>query len=132
MDPAVPRAVDAVLASAPVRARRVAACWVFGSRAAGTGSADSDVDIAVLCDPPLGLERARVMDIAGRAIGMDVDVIDLASAPPALRWEVITTGKLLVEHDEVAVEGFVQRSRWDVEDDEQRNRMILLAQVSRP
>lgn len=132
MDPTVPQAVDAVLASAPLRVRRVTACWVFGSRAAGTASANSDVDIAVLCEPPLGLERARVMDVAGRAVGMDVDVIDLASAPPALRWEVITTGKLLVEHDEVAVEGFVQRSRWDVEDDEQRNRMILLAQVSRP
>jgi predicted nucleotidyltransferase len=121
-----------VLTSAPVRARRVTACWAFGSRAAGTASPGSDVDIAVLCDPPLGLERARVMDIAGRAVGMDVDVIDLASAPPSLRWEIITSGKLVLEQDEAAVEEFVQRARWDADDDEQRNRMILLAQVSGP
>jgi predicted nucleotidyltransferase len=130
MDALVSRAVDAVLASAPMLARRVIACWAFGSRVTGKATPMSDVDLAVLCNPPLGLERTRVMDAAGREAGLDVDVIDMASAPPALRWEVITTGKLVVERDELALEEFVRRSRWDNEDDEQRNRMILLAQVA--
>jgi predicted nucleotidyltransferase len=129
MDTLVPRALDAVMASEPVRARQVIACWAFGSRVTGTATPASDVDLAVLCDPPLGLERTRVMDAAGREAGLDVDVIDMGSAPPALRWEIITTGKLVVERDEPALEEFVRRSRWDSEDDEQRNRMILLAQV---
>ena len=130
VDPLVDRAAKAVLASAPLQGRRIVACWAFGSRAKGAGTADSDVDLAVLCDPTLGLERTRVMDIVGREIGVDVDVIDMGSAPPVLKWEVITTGRLLVERDEVAVEDFVRRARWEADDDEQRNRMILLAQTA--
>ena len=42
---------------------------------------------------------------------------------------MITTGRLVVERDELAVEEFVRRARWDAEDEEQRNRMILLAQI---
>jgi predicted nucleotidyltransferase len=129
LDPLIPRVVEAVLASEPVRVRQVIACWVFGSRAAGKGRPGSDVDVAILCDPPLGLERTRVMDAVGRVLGVDVDVIDLASAPPTLRWEVITSGKLLVERDEEAVEQFVRQARWEADDEEQRNRMIVLAQV---
>jgi predicted nucleotidyltransferase len=117
------------MGSAPMRARQVIACWVFGSRVAGNPTPSSDVDVAVLAAPALELDRVKVMDVAGRAVGLDVDVIDMASAPPALRWEVITSGKLVIERDEPALEDFVRRSRWEAEDEEQRNRMILLAQV---
>jgi predicted nucleotidyltransferase len=130
VDPLVDRAAQAMLASAPLQGRRVIACWAFGSRARGAGRADSDVDLAVLCEPTLGLERTRIMDIVGCEIGVDVDVIDMGSAPAVLKWEVITTGRLLVERDELAVEDFVRRARWEAEDDEQRNRMILLAQTT--
>jgi len=109
--------------------RRAIAYWAFGSRAAGKGKPGSDVDLAVLCEPPLGLERTKVMDIVGRILKVDIDLIDMATAPPGLCWEVITSGKLVVEHDEPAVEEFVRRARWDAEDEEQRNRMILLAQI---
>jgi predicted nucleotidyltransferase len=131
MDPLVDQAAKAVLASAPLQGRRIVACWAFGSRARGAGRADSDVDLAVLCEPTLGLERAQVMDIVGRQLGVDVDVIDMGSAPPVLKWEVITTGRLLVERDAERVADFVRRARWEAEDDEQRNRMILLAQAAR-
>ena len=131
MDPLVDQAAKAVLASAPLQGRRIVACWAFGSRARGAGKADSDVDLAVLCNPTLGLERTRIMDTVGRQLGVDVDVIDMGSAPPVLKWEVITTGRLLVERDEAKVADFVRRARWEAEDDEQRNRMILLAQAAR-
>jgi predicted nucleotidyltransferase len=127
----VDQAAKAVLASAPLQGRRIVACWAFGSRARGAGKADSDVDLAVLCNPTLGLERTRIMDTVGRQLGVDVDVIDMGSAPPVLKWEVITTGRLLVERDEAKVADFVRRARWEAEDDEQRNRMILLAQAVR-
>ena len=129
LDPLIPRVVEAVLASDPVRSRLLLACWSFGSRTANKGRRESDVDIAVLCEPPLGLERTRVMDGVGRALGVEVDLVDMSSAQASLRWEVITTGKLLVERDEEEVEDFVRRARWDAEDDEQRNQMILLAQI---
>ena len=76
------------------------------------------------------VDRAAKAVLASGKIGVDVDVIDMGSAPAVLRWEVITTGRLLVEQDEVAVEDFVRRARWEAEDDEQRNRMILLAQTA--
>ena len=117
------------MSSAPMKERQLIACWAFGSRAAGKGKPGSDVDLAVLCEPPLGLERAKVMDIVGRVLNVDIDLVDMATAPPGLCWEVITTGRLVIEHDESAVEEFVRRARWDAEDEEQRNRMILLAQI---
>jgi predicted nucleotidyltransferase len=129
VDPLIAKAVDAAMSSAPMEQRRPIAFWAFGSRASGTGKPGSDVDLALLCEPPLGLERTKVMDIVGRVLKVDIDLVDMATAPPGLCWEVITTGRLVVEHDQPAVEEFVRRARWDAEDEEQRNRMILLAQI---
>jgi predicted nucleotidyltransferase len=109
--------------------RKVLGVWLFGSHAQERARADSDVDLAILCEPPLGLNRTRAMDAVGRELGADVDVIDLATTSPALAWEVLTTGRLVHETDERAVEHFVRQARFAAEDWEQRNRMILLAQV---
>src|ERR1700733_15158890 len=126
MDPLVERALTAVLEAEPLRQRKVQGVWVFGSRARGDAGAESDVDLAVLCTPALGFERAVVMDRAGNAVGCDVDVIDLRAAPPTLAWEVVTSGRLVVEGDELEVERFVRAARFAAEDAEQRNRMIVL------
>jgi predicted nucleotidyltransferase len=122
-------ALAAVLDAAEVRARHVAAVWLFGSHARGEASATSDVDLAILCEPPLGLERVVVMDRASRAISVAVDLVDLGSALPELSWEIVTTGRLILEADELGVERFLRRARYAAEDAEQRHRMILLAQV---
>ena len=110
--------------------RRVQGVWVFGSFVTGRATVASDFDLGVLCDPPLGLERARVGDDVARAIDRDVDVIDLATAPAALAWEIVTSGELAIERNEPAVERFVRRARFAVDDDVGRNRMILLAQTA--
>jgi hypothetical protein len=60
-----------------------------------------------------------------------VDVIDLKTAPGSLAWEIVTTGRIVAELDEVTVEDFVRRARWAAEDDEQRARNILEAQLGR-
>lgn len=109
----------------------MAAVWIFGSVARGEERATSDVDLAVLCKPDLALERTAVMDQVGRLLDRDVDVIDLGSAPPTLAWEIVTTGRIILERDELAVERFVRHTRYGAEDAEQRARMILLAQVGR-
>jgi predicted nucleotidyltransferase len=123
------RAVAALLEARGLAGRAVSGVWIFGSVVRGEERPDSDVDLAVLCEPALGLDRAAVMDQVGRTIGRDVDVIDLASAPPALAWEILTTGQLVIERDEAHVELFVREARYAAEDDEQRARMVLLAQV---
>lgn len=56
-------------------------------------------------------------------------MIDLATAAPILTWEVLTTGRLMFEGDALRVEEFVRRARFAAEDAEQRDRMVLLAQV---
>jgi predicted nucleotidyltransferase len=123
------RALDLLLAWPGLAERRVLGIWLFGSHAQGRANPDSDVDLAILCEPPLGMDRTRAMDAVGRELGADVDVVDLATTSPALAWEVVTTGRLVHEVDERAVEQFVRQARFAAEDWEQRNRMILLAQV---
>jgi predicted nucleotidyltransferase len=123
------RALELLLAWPGLQERRVAAIWLFGSHAQGTANPASDVDLAVLCDPPLGLERTRAMDVLARELGVEVDVVDLGTASPTLAWEVVTTGRIVHEEDELRVEQFVRHTRYAAEDAEQRNRMILLAHV---
>ena len=123
------RAVAVLLAMPAMAQRDVLGVWLFGSFARGEEQDESDIDLAVLCEPPLGLERAVVMDQVGLALSRDVDVVDLRTAPAALAWEVLTTGRLVVERDDLAVESFVREARYAAEDDEQRSRMVLLGQV---
>lgn len=129
MVPVLSRTLAALLDAPAMAGRSVSGTWVFGSVARGEEREDSDIDVAVLCEPALELERAAVMDQVGRAVGRDVDVIDLRTAPPALAWEILTTGRLVVERDEDEVARFVRHARYAAEDDEQRSRMVLLAQV---
>lgn len=69
------------------------------------------------------------MDQVARAVGRHVDVIDLRTTTPELAWEVLTTGRLVMEGNEIEVERFVREIRHAADDAEQRSRMILLAQV---
>jgi uncharacterized protein len=126
------RALEVILAHVARSARRLDAVWLFGSHARGTATASSDLDLAVLCEPALGLERFRLMDSLGRALQCEVDVIDLRTAPPTLAWEVLTSGRLVLEVDALAAEAFLRRARFAAEDAEQRDRMILLAQIEPP
>lgn len=121
-----------LLADPALAGRNVGGVWLFGSFARGEARDDSDVDLAVLCEPPLAAERLALMDRLGRAAGRDVDVIDLSRAAPSLAWEVVTTGRLLVERDALAVEDFVRAARWAAEDDAHRSRIIVEAQTGRP
>lgn len=112
-----------------MKQRKVAGVWLFGSVLRGEDHRESDIDLAVLCQPPLAIDRTVAMDQVGRAVERDVDVIDLATAPPALAWEILTTGRLVFEPDELEVERFVRAARFAAEDDEQRSRMVVAAQV---
>lgn len=123
----VTRAIDGLLRAPAVAARRVAAVWLFGSHAAGTASERSDVDLAILCEPPLGNDRFAVLEHAAAAAGVEVDVIDLATIDANVAWEVVTTGRIVVERDELALEQFVRHARFAAEDAARRHRMIVLA-----
>lgn len=77
--------------------RRLLGAWLYGSRAVGHGRADSDVDIAVLCDAPL--DPVVLFDAGCRLatqLGADVDLVDLRRAGGLLRVEATHRGVALV------------------------------------
>jgi uncharacterized protein len=93
----------------------VAVAYLFGSRAEGTATADSDHDIAVLfsADPALDATVRLGTDLAA-ALGTAVDVVDLDRADLELRGRVAEDGRILHSLDEVRRVRFEvdARMRW--------------------
>jgi predicted nucleotidyltransferase len=82
----------------------VAAAYLFGSAAKEQAHALSDVDVAVLfaADLPAGEVFARTMEIGAMledTLRRPVDVVALNRAPPALCFQVLKHGRLLLEQD---------------------------------
>lgn len=77
--------------------RRVLGAWLYGSRARAAARADSDIDLAVLCDGPL--DPVALCDVSGRLaarLGATVDLVDLRTAGGLLRVEATHHGLPLV------------------------------------
>ena len=127
----VDRAIEELVRSAEQQGSTVHGVWVFGSCARGEAGPESDIDLGILCDPPLGLDVTALIDRLGRTLGVEIDVIDLATTSATLAWEIVTSGRLALERDERSVETFLQSARHAAEDEAQRNRMIVLAQAPR-
>lgn len=67
--------------------------YVFGSVAKGRARPDSDVDVAVLADTPLGADQhiKLVCDIAA-ATGRPVDLVDLSRVGEPLLGQILKYG----------------------------------------
>lgn len=73
---------------------------LFGSQAAGTARADSDVDLAVQGLHPLSAEeKSRLIGTIAEATGRAVDLIDLQAAGEPLLGEILK-GRRIVGSDE--------------------------------
>jgi len=75
----------------------VFAIYVFGSRASGQQTPQSDLDLAILGGEPVA--PARLYDIARGlevVLGTDVDLVDLLAASTVLKKEVIENGRLIL------------------------------------
>lgn len=71
--------------------------YVFGSVARGRARRTSDVDVAVLfARPPAPAALDRLTEDLEEATGRAVDLVDLATAPPLLAHQVVSTGSCLV------------------------------------
>ncbi|MBS7349489.1 MAG: nucleotidyltransferase domain-containing protein [Comamonas sp.] len=81
----------------------LSALYVFGSQATGHAGPDSDLDLAVLADEPLGAEKlwdvgSQLADIAH----CHVDLLDLRAASTVMQYRIITTGRQLWAKDSQA------------------------------
>jgi len=91
------------------------AVYLFGSVARDQAHILSDVDVALLFPADLSAEAilARTLEIGTTledALHRPVDVIALNRASPALRFQVLKTGRLLLERDRTARCLFVIRA----------------------
>ncbi len=92
-----------------------AAVYLFGSMARGEASADSDVDVAVLCGKPVdpglaGLKLALAGDLEER-LGRRVDLVVLDHQPPDLVHRVLRDGLLVIENNRSARIRFEVKAR---------------------
>lgn len=93
------------------------AAYLFGSVAGDVAHKLSDVDVAVLLAEGLtdaqmfehGLEIGALLETALRPSGMAVDLVVLNRATPALAFQVLKTGHLLIDRDPDARSLFVMR-----------------------
>ena len=72
---------------------RIRLAVIFGSAARGTSSSQSDLDVGVLGLPVRDIPKVAVQ--LSRLAKRELDLVDLASAPPLLRVEIARDGVLL-------------------------------------
>jgi predicted nucleotidyltransferase len=81
----------------PVFARypRIKAVYLFGSAASGRARADSDLDLAVVPERPLGSDKlALLTDLAAEGLER-VDLVSLEGDDVVLRFEALRPNRLL-------------------------------------
>lgn len=108
----------------------VVGAYLFGSRARGDETEMSDLDLAVLCDSALELERLiELQDELEHACGGSVDLVDAARASPFLALDIVR-GERIFERDGRRLDEFdlyVLRRAGDLAPFERERRRALLA-----
>ena len=97
--------IEALLRKLPY----VNALWLYGSQADGTAQANSDVDLAVQFADFIDNSEQRTLRPHVLKVELcsalncredQLSIVDLAIAPPALAWEILSTGQLLFCYDD--------------------------------
>ncbi|MFQ5790170.1 MAG: nucleotidyltransferase domain-containing protein [Acidobacteriota bacterium] len=105
------------------------AAYLFGSRARGAATRESDLDVGILFDRRAGLEQLiHLQQELEDAAGVSVDVVDLRAASPFLALDVVRGIRFFCK-DEIAcdeLELYVLRRAGDLEPLERERRAGLL------
>ncbi|MBI2803248.1 MAG: nucleotidyltransferase domain-containing protein [Gammaproteobacteria bacterium] len=81
---------------------RIAYALLFGSRARGSASEASDLDIALGFEPDARMSVQELGELAAdleRDTGHAIDLVLADEAPPAVAYRIFAEGQLLVEHN---------------------------------
>jgi len=101
----------------------IVAALLFGSRARGCTTEDSDFDIAILSESPLTLREAEEIALklaeVLRVPADQVDVVDLQTAPNELLYKVLRDGKVLYVRSEEQFRKWVRRTYVRVLEEEE-------------
>jgi len=103
ISPVPPETVKRICTALP----GVMAVYLFGSAVSGKIHPESDIDLAVLADSPMGTEQLWKLarDITAM-LDVEVDLIDLRRASAVMRMQVIQGGRRLFCRDQVACDVF--------------------------
>lgn len=92
-----------ILRNALREENKVLFCYLFGSFAYGNITSKSDIDIAVYLRPEIRADffdiRLNLIAKLTHALGREVDVLVLNTAPSFLRYVVLKEGLLLLDRD---------------------------------
>lgn len=119
-------AVRAVATTDP----RIVAVYLFGSRADGSATSESDVDLGVLFGERTGItDRVRLEARFAEALDRDVDLVDVGRCKPFLALAVISGERLYCADEDVCDEFdlYVMRRAGDLEPFERERRRMLLS-----
>ena len=111
------------------RTHRVQLAYLFGSRATGQAGPLSDFDFGVLFHPTLSpAERFRrslelSADLTGVLHTQRLDVVILNEAPPTIRFNVITQGRVIYNEDELVRVRFEAKTMSEYFDTEPLRRL---------
>jgi predicted nucleotidyltransferase len=90
---------------------------VYGSYVTGKMHAESDVDLAVLFDRPLSVERRmNLMERLEKSLSKTVDLVDLYLLNGTILRRILCTGQVLVKNDTAALPGLVRRMVYNEAD----------------
>jgi predicted nucleotidyltransferase len=90
---------------------------VYGSYVTGKMHAESDVDLAVLFDRPLSVERRMIlMERLEKSLSKTVDLVDLYLLNGTILRRILCTGQVLVKNDTTALAGLVRRMVYNEAD----------------
>jgi predicted nucleotidyltransferase len=83
--------------------------FLFGSFAGGTVTAESDIDIAILCRQPLSFDRREeILAALCMVMKKEIDLVVLNGASPILRMQVLKKGIILIDNASVYEDFFVR------------------------
>ncbi len=101
---------------------------LFGSLAAGKERRNSDLDLAVAAEEPLGArQKTALIEELAQVTGRAVDVVDLRTAAGLVLKSALTTGVRFRVTDHVLLAELVKRMWFDEADFEPYRRRILEA-----
>lgn len=125
---AIRRTVAETLASDP----GIKVAIVYGSAASGKLRPDSDVDVAVLFDKPLGVDaRLALQGELADALRREVDLVDLHRLGGEILHQILTKGRVVIQNDASAYFRIIQCMVYNEEDFMPQVRRALRARIER-